>query len=58
MDITKLDVVTLKSLAYDQLVIAETAQNNLKTINTEIAKKIQSSQPNQPVEAKVEEEVK
>ena len=39
LDLTKLDVKELKALAYDQLVLIEQSQNNLKLINQEIVKR-------------------
>lgn len=39
MDISKLDVISLKSLAYDAISEAELIQKNLTIINNEIAKK-------------------
>lgn len=41
MDITKLDIKTLKALAYDEYVKVEIATNNLKLINEELKKKNQ-----------------
>jgi len=55
MDITKLTVVELKALAYDELAKMEVAQNNLKTINQELAKRSQPAVEEKPVEEKVEE---
>ena len=57
MDITKLTVVELKALAYDELAKMEVAQNNLKTINQELAKRSQPAVEEKPVE-EVKEEVK
>lgn len=42
MDITKMNLVELKSLAYDQLAQLEQTQNNLKIINQEIINRQQS----------------
>lgn len=42
MDITKMNLVELKSLAYDQLTSLEQTQNNLKIINQEIINRQQS----------------
>jgi hypothetical protein len=42
MDITKLSVVELKALAFDLLVQLENVQNNLKVVNAEIAKRVES----------------
>ncbi len=39
MDLTKMSLTELKSLAYDQLVQIEQNQNNLRLINTEISKR-------------------
>ena len=41
MDITKLNLTELKSLAYDQMATIEQSQNNLKAINEQIAKRIE-----------------
>ena len=41
IDITKMSVMELESLAYRVLVEIERGQNNLKAINQEIAKKSQ-----------------
>ena len=56
IDLSKLNIQELKSMAYDQLLMSETAVNNLKMINQEIAR--QQSQPapvQPPVETQVEE---
>ena len=42
MDITKLSVVELKAIAFDLLVQLENVQNNLKVVNAEIAKRVES----------------
>ena len=47
--ISEFTIVELKSLAYDQLVLAEQAQNNLKIINTEIAKRNEAPVENKAV---------
>jgi hypothetical protein len=39
MDITKLNVQELKALAYDLLIQAEQAQNDLRIVNQEIQKR-------------------
>ena len=39
MDITQMSLEELKALAYDQIVILESAQNNLRQINAEIEKR-------------------
>ncbi len=39
MDITKLDIKDLKSLAYDELEKIQIAQNNLNLINQKIVKR-------------------
>lgn len=39
MDLTKMSVTELKSLAYDQLVMIENIQKNLVAINQEISKR-------------------
>jgi hypothetical protein len=41
MDVALLTLEGLKALAYDQLAIIENAQNNLRIINTEIARRAQ-----------------
>ena len=51
IDLSKLDIKELKSMAYDQLVISEQSAVNLKVINEEI--KRQQSQP-APVQPQVE----
>lgn len=38
MDITKLSLVELESLAYKQIVLLEQTKNNLATLNQQIAK--------------------
>lgn len=38
MDIATLDIKDLKALAYDELVKIEMSQQNLRLINTELAK--------------------
>lgn len=50
MDITTKTLEELKVMAYDQLVVLEQTQNNLKVINQEIAKR--------QVKEEVKEEVK
>lgn len=55
IDITKLDVVTLKAYAYDELAKIESAQRNLKIINDTLASKEAEHIPQEP---KVEEEKK
>lgn len=44
LDITKLSVTELKSLAYDEMARLEICQTNLRAINQEIAKRNQQSQ--------------
>ena len=39
MDVTKLSVEQIKSMAYDQIVLLEQTQRNLQILNTEIAKR-------------------
>jgi hypothetical protein len=39
LDITKLSIQELKSLAYDEILKFEIAQRNIKTLQAEIAKK-------------------
>ena len=47
--VEELSVVELKSVAYDQLAQIELAQNNLRAINQELAKRLQAErQGNQP----------
>lgn len=53
MDITKLNIVELKALAYDTLATIEQTQNNLKLINQEIQLRL-----NTPVEQVLEPQVK
>lgn len=53
MDITKLNIVELKALAYDTLATIEQTQNNLKLINQEIQLRL-----NTPVEKVAEPQVK
>lgn len=53
MDITKLNIVELKALAYDTLATIEQTQNNLKLINQEIQLRL-----NTPVEKVAETQVK
>ncbi len=38
MDITKMSLVELKALAYDQLAIIENAQKNIQAINQQMQK--------------------
>lgn len=45
MEITKMTVTDLKALAYDELIKIETAQNNLRLINEQIAKKLKEELP-------------
>lgn len=52
MDITKLNIVELKALAYDTLATIEQTQNNLKLINQEIQLRL-----NTPVEKVAETQV-
>lgn len=40
MDITTKTVAELKAIAYDEFLKLETAQNNLRIINAEIAKRL------------------
>ena len=42
MDITNNSVIELKALAFDLLVQLENVQNNLKVVNAEIGKKVES----------------
>ena len=42
--LSDLTVVELKSLAYDELAKLETAQQNLRVLNQEIAKRVQEQQ--------------
>ena len=49
MDLKTQDIKTLKSLAYDQLALIESCQNNLKALNQELA----SRQPNSTSTPKV-----
>ena len=53
MDITKMTTVELKALAYDELTKLEAAQQNLRIINAEIAKKTkeEEKQENNPEES-------
>lgn len=45
----KMDIISLKALAFDQIVTVEQAQNNLKFINQELNKRFQQqSTPPQP----------
>jgi len=44
-NITDFSVVELKSLAYDQLSIIESAQSNLRILNQEIAARLNPPQP-------------
>ncbi len=39
MNISEMDIKSLKSLAYDEYVKLQITQNNLQLLNTEIAKK-------------------
>ncbi len=39
MDVTKLTVEQIKSMAYDQIVLLEQTQRNLQILNAEIAKR-------------------
>lgn len=57
MDITKLSITELKSLAYDEMAKIQQAQNNLNIINAEISKKMvePATEPTEVIEA---EEVK
>lgn len=41
MDLSKLSLIELKALAYDQMVALQQIQSNLQLINTAIANKIQ-----------------
>lgn len=40
MDLEKMTIEQLKALAYDQIVLIEQCQNNLRIINQEIQKRI------------------
>ena len=58
MDISKLTIEQLKSLAYDTMVEAERAQKNLSVINNEIAKKTEIERgATQPKESLTPEEI-
>ena len=50
IDLSKLSIQELKAMAYDQLLISETAVNTLKMINQERARQQQPA----PVQPKVE----
>lgn len=52
-DVTKMTVEQIKALAYDQIVLLEQAQNNLKILNAEIQKRL-----NEPKEVKSNERAK
>lgn len=43
MDLTQLTVEQLKVMAYDELTKLDIAQNNLKVLNQEIAKRMQET---------------
>ena len=59
IDLSKLDIKELKSMAYDQLVISEQSAVNLKVINEEIKRQQSQPAPVQPqVETPAVEEVK
>jgi len=45
--LSDLTVVELKSLAYDELAKLENAQQNLRVLNQEIAKRVQEQQAQQ-----------
>ena len=45
--LSDLTVVELKSLAYDELAKLESAQQNLRVLNQEIAKRVQEQQSQQ-----------
>lgn len=45
INISELDIKSLKAIAYDELVKLETAQTNLKLINEQIARKQQEQLP-------------
>lgn len=49
MDIKTMTVEQLKALAFDQLVLLEQAQNNLKVINAEIQLRNQPELPKEEV---------
>lgn len=51
MDIKKLSIQELKAFAYDQLVLIEQGQANIKIINAEIAER------NKPMSEEITEEV-
>lgn len=57
IDISKLDIVQLKSLGYDLLIQFQVIQNNLNVVNSEIAKRM-NEQSNkslspQPIEGSI-----
>ena len=49
--LSDLTVVELKSLAYDELAKLENAQQNLRVLNQEIAKRVQEQQTQQAQQA-------
>lgn len=50
VDITKLSVTELKAYAYDEVAKVEVAQNNLRVLNAEIAKRTESEPPTSQTE--------
>ena len=52
IDITKMDLKELKSLAYDTMGVIELQQRNLQAINQEIAKKSQEAKEVKSVDPK------
>lgn len=56
MDIKKLTLEQLKALAYDQLVMVEQSQNNIKVINAEISER-NKNMSEEEMEASKDEEV-
>jgi hypothetical protein len=55
MDITKLSVQELKSLAYDKLALLQQCESDLRAINTEIANRGQATEKEEVKESEVVE---
>lgn len=45
MDLTKMNMVELKALAYDIIASIEQGQNHLKEVNKELAKRMSDGKP-------------
>lgn len=58
MDITKLSVVELKAMAFDEILKSEQASNNLKVLNQELVKRNQPEVKEGEVKEEVKEETK